>query len=176
MQSLAREDYLVTEVMTATPQKLQLMLLDAAIRHIERTAQHWQANRHEEACETLIRAQDIVGELISGLNHESQADLVKKMAAVYVCVLRYLAEAGYNRDLEKLDGALKVLRVERETWRQVCEKYGASGRFDGESPELSSRDSSAVATGPTHTAGCVDFNSRPDLGDTLPSSGFSWEA
>ena len=32
MPSPAHENYLVTEVMTATPQKLQLMLIEAAIR------------------------------------------------------------------------------------------------------------------------------------------------
>ena len=176
MQSLAREDYLVAEVMTATPQKLQLMLLDAAIRCIERTRQHWKAEQYEDACQTLIRAQNIVGELISGLNHESESDLVKKMAAIYVCVLRHLAEAGYSRDLEKLDGALKVLKVERETWRQVCEKYSASGQSGREPADVSSRQTSAAAAGSAHTAGMIDSSIQPGPSDALPSHGFSWEA
>ena len=178
MQSLAREDYLATEIMTATPQKLQLMLIDAGIRCIERTRRHWESQQYEEACETLGRAQDVVGELLSSLNHEAGSDLVKKMAAIYVCVLRHLAEAGYGRDVEKLAGALKILEVERETWRQVCEKYGSAGqhdpagRLDSLAPTVSQPPASHVSR---KAAELLDL-AQPFAGDSVPCSGFSWEA
>ena len=117
MQPSARDNYLVTEVMTATPQKLQLMLIEAAIRSVERTRQHWQAGEEEPACQSLIRAQEVIGELLGSLNAEVDSDLVKKVAAVYMFVFRSLMEANYDHDEEKLEGALKVLQVERETWR-----------------------------------------------------------
>jgi len=51
---------------------------------------------------------------------------VRKVAAVYLFIFRSLMEANFQRDEGKLDDALKVLRVERETWRQVCKQLGTT--------------------------------------------------
>lgn len=131
MRSSARENYLVTEVMTAAPQKLQLMLIEAAIRAAQRARQMWQAGRDDQACEALIHAQQLVAELLAGLNRDVDAALVGKMASVYLFIFRSLMEANQGRDEEKLDAAVRVLEVERATWRQVCEQLG-SGKVSGE--------------------------------------------
>jgi flagellar protein FliS len=125
MQASACENYLATDVMTATPQKLQLMLIEAAIRSAERARDRWQAGEHGQADAALIHAQQIVGELLAGLNREADADLVKKVASVYLFVFRTLMEANHERDETKLNDALRVLEVERETWRRVCEQWGS---------------------------------------------------
>ncbi len=122
----APQSYLVTEVMTAAPQKLQLMLIEAAIRAAQRARQHWQAQEDLQASECLIRAQEIVGEILSALNYEVKSELVKKVAGVYLFLNRTLLDASLTRDINKLDEALRVLSVERETWRQVCEKLAGS--------------------------------------------------
>ena len=131
MSTSARESYLVTEVMTATPQKLQLMLIEAAIRSTERARQQWRDD-DEQAIESIIRAQDIIGELLASLDQEVEGDLTKKVAAVYLFVFRTLMEASFDRDEQKLDDALKVLAIERDTWRQVCEQLGSRMQPDGE--------------------------------------------
>lgn len=122
MSSFSQGSYLETEVMTAPPQKLQLMLIEGAIRCGRQTQAHWKAGRDDQACETLIRAQQIVTELINGLNREAHPELVKKVASVYLFIYRGLVEAGLEHDEEKLDDAIRVLEEERETWRSVCEK------------------------------------------------------
>ena len=120
MQSSVPDSYLETEVMTATPQKRQLMLIEGAIRFIERTRGHWQAGKNDEACETLVRAQELVTELLSGLSSEVNPDLVRKVAGIYLFVFRKLVDAHPHRDEKKLDDALRVLEIERGTWREVC--------------------------------------------------------
>ncbi len=125
MQTSARENYLVTEVMTAAPQKLQLMLIEAAIRSAQRARQLWQNDDDDQACEALIHAQDIVGELMASLNREVDPDLVKKVASVYLFIFRSLMEANYERNEQKLDDAVRVLQIERETWQKVCEQLGS---------------------------------------------------
>ncbi len=117
--------YIETEVMTASPQKLQLMMIEAALRYAKRAKLHWEADEEEEACEVLIRAQRVMGELMGGLNREASPQLVGKIASIYVFVFRNLMEAALQRDVEKIDGAIKVLEAEQETWRQVCQKLTA---------------------------------------------------
>ena len=118
------DSYLETEILTAPPQKLQLMMIDAAIRFGQRTLEHWKADQEEQACESLIRSQQIVTELINGLNREESPQLVGRIASVYVFVFRRLMEASLERSEEKLLDAIRVLKEERETWRQVCERVG----------------------------------------------------
>ena len=125
MQSHVYENYLETEVLTATPQKLQLLLIDGTLRAIERGRRKWHEDDNKAASELLLHAQDIVGELLGGLSHDQGSEIVKRLSAVYIFVLRRLAEATLARDEKGLDEAVRVLEVERETWRQVCERYGS---------------------------------------------------
>jgi flagellar protein FliS len=127
MQPTAHDEYLVNAVMTASPQKLQLMLVEGAIRFAERGRQHLASADHEQACEALIRAQDIVGQILAGLNRETGAALVGKVAAVYGFVFRNLMEATFYHDEQRIVEALGVLEIERDTWRQLCEKMATSG-------------------------------------------------
>ncbi len=125
MTASIRENYLVTEVLTATPQKLHLMLVEAAIRAGQQARQHWRSGENEAAGEALIRAQEIMSELVAGLNREVDPDLVRRVASVYLFIYRSLMEANFLRDERKLDDALRVLEIERQTWRGVCEKLGS---------------------------------------------------
>jgi flagellar protein FliS len=165
MRSSARESYLVTEIMTATPQKLQLLLIEAAIRSAQRARQKWQEEDCEQACEALIHAQEIVGELLAALDRELNAELVKKMAAIYLFVFRSLMEANSQRDQQKLNDAIKVLEVERQTWQMVCEKLG--GR--SESHALAAADSPPKPSAAPPAPGLPGPNT---LGD-LPAAGLS---
>jgi len=141
METHARDSYLVTEVMTAPPQRLHLMLIEAALRLGHQARQHWAAREDHRAAEALIRAQEIVGEMLAGLDREVDGKLVKRVAAVYLFVFRSLMEALHGRDEAKLAGALRVLQIERETWREVCERLGgAPGRDAAPAPPARAAD------------------------------------
>lgn len=172
MPASARDTYLETEVLTATPQKLQLMLIDGALRFIELARHHWRNDKDEEACEALIRAQRIVTELLSGLNKDVDADLAGKVASIYLYIFRTLLAAHNERDEEKLDDVVRILNIERETWRQVCEKLGA------ENPAGQTMDRVTLSSnGPPTTGAPLPPNLTSDAGypDGM-SSGISFEA
>ena len=170
MPSSVRDSYLETEVMTATPQKLQYMLLDSAILAIQKTKHLWAADRDEEACETLIRAQQIISELLCGLNREIDSDLAKKVAAIYLFVFRSIMDANVRKDVQMLDGALGVLEIERETWRRVCEELGSTKAPEGPESKSASPRAPGGANPPV-----ADFSSGPGGASDTPS-GFSIEA
>jgi flagellar secretion chaperone FliS len=123
MTKTATESYLAGDVFTATPQKLQLMLIDAAIRHAEQARKHWSDGASDAACVALVRAQEIIGEMVASLDYEADSDFVRNVASLYLFIHRCFVEANLAREETKLDDALRVLRIERETWRQVCEAY-----------------------------------------------------
>ncbi|MBN2580170.1 MAG: flagellar export chaperone FliS [Pirellulales bacterium] len=140
MNPTATDSYFETQVLTAPPQKLQLMLLDAAIRACRSTREHWRAGENEPGGESLLQAQQIVGQLLAALDFESKTELVKKVAGVYLFVYRSLTEAALQRDEQKIEAAQKILETERETWRQLCEKLGSLSPDQRETIPSSSRN------------------------------------
>lgn len=170
MDASARETYFTTEITTATPQRLQLLLIEGAIRLAERARQRRRAGQHEAACEDLVHAQEIVAQMLSSLNPQADAALAKTVGALYLFVCRSLMEANLRQDDARLDDALRVLRIERETWRAVCQKLDA-----GEAP---ARESAVVPS--AHLPGPVPPPAFPVPGQTdaadIAEAGFSLEA
>lgn len=125
MQLTARDAYLTTEVTTATPQKLQLMLIEAAIRFCRQAQAQRQNDQEEQAGEAIIRCQEVISELLIGLRPDRDAELVRRVASVYVYLLRTLTLAHVERQSAALDDAIRVLEIERGTWQQVCLELGS---------------------------------------------------
>jgi flagellar secretion chaperone FliS len=134
MTSAARDEYLTTEVLTAAPQKLRLMLIEAALRFGRRAELHWQNRQNEAALDALIRCQEAVTQLICGLTANTESPLVRQIAAVYAFIYRTLVSAGFHHDLRKLADALRVLETERDTWSQVCEQLGTQRLEEPQAP------------------------------------------
>jgi flagellar protein FliS len=126
MENMPRDAYLVTEVMTAPPQKLHLMLIDGAIRFVNKARRHRAAGEDEAASEALIRAEEIVAQMLAGFKRDANPELVDRVAAVYTFVYRSLVEASLHRDDAKLADSLRILEIERDTWRQLCERLPTS--------------------------------------------------
>ena len=70
MTPVAGTDYLETEVMTATPQRLQLMLIEAAIRSASQARPISDTAEQPGGLTPILRAQRIMAELLTGLNPE----------------------------------------------------------------------------------------------------------
>ena len=153
-QQTVRQNYIQADVYSATPQKLQLLLVEAAIKNILKTKKHWEEENISDGFETITLAQDIVAEILCSLDVENNPEIAKKLASIYVFIFRRLTEAGMSQDQEKLNDAYRVLCSERETWRLVCEKFGSTkteGAVSsvGESAQKSVPDASKTAPGAT---------------------------
>ena len=84
----------------------------------------WEQDGQQAAQEALVRCHDIVGELLSDAS-SSESDLSGKLASVYLYLFRTLSDIRLQSDQTKLNDVLRVLAVEQQTWREVCEKFGA---------------------------------------------------
>lgn len=120
MTTDARAAYLETQIKTATPQKLRLLLIEGALRFASRGKEALEAGRRDEMTESLERAREIIGELLAGIRPGPHR-LNDVTRGLYGFVFRSLAEAQLLSDPAKIDDALRVLEEERETWLQVCE-------------------------------------------------------
>ncbi|HUB24438.1 MAG TPA: flagellar export chaperone FliS [Tepidisphaeraceae bacterium] len=129
MNSQVAHNSLRTKVMTATPEQLQLMLFDGAIRFAEQGKVALAKNDFEASYSALTKVQNIITELVSSLKHDIYPELCGKLASLYNYAYRNIVEANVHHRIEAVDDALKVIRYQRETWlmliQQLQEKKGA---------------------------------------------------
>lgn len=130
MNPQAARNYLKTRVMTATPEQLQMMLYDGAIRFCEQAAPALEKKDWETTYQTISKAQKIVTQLITSLKHDVSPDLCKKLASLYTYIHRKLVEACTKHNMEALDEAIRLLRHQRETWAMLMEQLGKSKAAD----------------------------------------------
>lgn len=124
MNQQAAQNYLRTKVLTATPEQLQLMLYDGAIRFCEQARVGLANKNYEQSYNGLSRATRIINELTSSLRHELAPQLCGKLAALYNFVYLKLIEANVQHEIKSLDEALNILRYQRETWVLLLDKLG----------------------------------------------------
>lgn len=118
----ASHEYLKNVILTASPEQLQVMLLDGAIRFATRGKEALQKKDYEGAFNGFERAQRIVLELNNGLRREVNPQLVDQMTALYDFIYRRLIDANIHREPAAADDALRILRHQRETWALLIEK------------------------------------------------------
>ncbi|MGQ9503400.1 MAG: flagellar export chaperone FliS [Thermogutta sp.] len=181
MSASVGDSYREGEILTAPPQRLHLLLIEAAIRYTERIRQLWQQNQNDAAFEALLRAQQIVSEILAGIKITDEFPLARKVAAIYTFIYRSLVQAGFTREEKYLDDALRVLQIQRETWEEVCRRLGGTSSANDEirisESSISSSSAGLVRSEP------VAPHTRPPLTNLGPSdypqeyaTGFSWEA
>jgi len=122
--------YLRDAVMTATPEQLQLMLYDGAIRFALQARDAIEKKDYETMYLRLTRSQNIVLEMLNGLNHDINPQLCGKMAAIYNFIYRKLVDACVHRNTEEIDDAVRLLRMERETWQLLVDKVTQTRQAD----------------------------------------------
>jgi flagellar protein FliS len=108
MDLSTRDAYLETQVNTATPQRLRLMLIGGALRHARGAQAAWQEGRADDATDALVRCRDIVAELLSGIR-EDDTPVVQQTLGIYAYLYSSLTELQQTRDPQQLAGLIRVL-------------------------------------------------------------------
>jgi flagellar secretion chaperone FliS len=116
--------YLRTKVLTATPEQLQMMLYDGAIRFCEQARAALAEKNFEQSYNLISRVQRIIMELQCTLKRDVFPELCGRLSALYNFVYRKLVEANIEHQVEALEEALRVLRYQRDTWGMLLAQLG----------------------------------------------------
>lgn len=144
MAEKTENPYLRDAVMTASPEQLQLMLYDGAIRFASQARDAIEASEIESSYNLLTRAQNIVREMENGLRHEVAPELCSQMAALYRFVFGKLVDANVHKEASFVDEAIKVLRHQRETWAILINRIQES-QVPGEGPQAGPQPDQAAS-------------------------------
>ncbi|MHC4100335.1 MAG: flagellar export chaperone FliS, partial [Planctomycetota bacterium] len=86
--------YLRTKVMTASPAELRMMLFDGALRFAEKGRAGLAERDFEAAYEGISRCQQILLELINGLQPEQDPALCERLSGLYTFMYTRLIDAS----------------------------------------------------------------------------------
>lgn len=106
-----------SKILTASPAELTLMLYDGAIKFCNIAIMGIENNDIQKAHTNIVKAQRIIEEFRSTLDHKYP--VAEDFDRVYVYVLQRLFEANVKKDKEILEEVLEHLRSMRDTWKEV---------------------------------------------------------
>jgi flagellar protein FliS len=119
MTTLQHQSYAQSQVATSSPSELVVLLYRGAVRFAAKARLHIQNGRLEPAHQELIRAQQIVLQLMGALRpSERSADA--DLYALHNYIYEVLYRANRYKDVAAVDEALKHLRTQLDTWEQIA--------------------------------------------------------
>ena len=125
------QQYMRHDVMMATPMELVVMLYSGCIKRLRLAQMAIDKNDYEAANKNLQRAQDIVMELIMGL--DMQYDIAKELMTIYEYVHRQIIRINASKDTTMIEPITEIMTNLRETWLQIQKENKSTARYEYES-------------------------------------------
>lgn len=117
----AHDAYLETQVLTASPIQLRLMLIEGAQRFARLAREAFAEGRKEEGQVCVGRCQQVLVELLGSLQPNGNA-VSQSLVGVYAFLVRSVSEVILLEQPEQLDEICRVLAEEQVTWRMLADR------------------------------------------------------
>ena len=125
------QQYVRHDVMMATPMELVVMLYTGCIKRLRLGRMAIEKKDFETANSNLQKAQDIVMELIMGL--DLQYSIARDLMAIYDFIHRQIIRINATKDASMIDSIVEIMSGMRDSWIQVQKENKATAHFEYES-------------------------------------------
>ncbi|MFQ5691673.1 MAG: flagellar export chaperone FliS [Nitrospinota bacterium] len=113
-------NYRMTEINTASPVRLIVLLYEGAIRNIKKGEILLQdPNSFVEAGVHLLKAMDIVSELMGCLKPDSSPEISDNLSKIYAYVIGRIGRALQDKDPAPLAGATEIMSSLSSAWAEI---------------------------------------------------------
>jgi flagellar protein FliS len=113
--------YKKNQIQTNTPEKLVLMLYDGAIKFIGKAIESIKEKNIQDANDYLIRSQNILAELMSGINFEA-GEIADNLYCLYEYIYHQLMQANIKKEKKYAENALNMIKELKDTWIQMLKE------------------------------------------------------
>jgi len=116
--------YRQTTVRTASQGKLIVMLYDEAVRQLDSAQKLLQdkSKKLDQVHNSLVKTQDILTELMVGLDLEKGGELAQNLMNIYIYLADQVKEANLKKDPVPLNQVKVFLQDLRSAWAQIAGK------------------------------------------------------
>jgi|SRR5665213_353159 len=119
--------YRESEILTADPLKLVQMMYRAAIDSVTAARRHVRAREIGERNFAIMRAWNIVNELMHSLDHSAGSDISRNLGGLYAYIQSRLLEANAQQIEPPLEEVEKLLTTLLEGWNSAVMQGPATG-------------------------------------------------
>jgi flagellar protein FliS len=112
------KNYKQVEIETASGLRLVVMLYSGAIRFLNSAKEGINLKKLDLANNNIIKAQDIVSELMTSLNFDA-GEVAHNLYSLYIYINRRLLEANIEKNTEIINEVIRLLNVLKEAWEQL---------------------------------------------------------
>ena len=129
------DSYRKTQIETADPATLILMLFDRAIVLLDKAKNEIIEKKYEEKGYSLTKANEIIAELLRSLDMEKGGEIASSLSRLYNFVMREIIDADMNLNTNAIDNSRRIVSELRESWVRIKDNPGV---------ELQNTDSAAT--------------------------------
>jgi flagellar protein FliS len=119
VQTEASNIYHRTAIATADPLQLIILCYDAAINDLKQAEELHERHDMNEAYRKIRHAQDIVTELLVGLDYERGGDVAGNLNRLYNFILRQLIGINSRENTSIYDHLVRILSELRDGWEAI---------------------------------------------------------
>ena len=116
--------YRRTNVITADPKRLVIMCYEGAIENLKTGIQKIIEQDYEGKSKSIIKAQEIIYELLCSLDFEKGGSIARNLDSLYNYMLRRMLYADLHKDLSVLNEVIGMLNELKSSWEKVFSKQG----------------------------------------------------
>lgn len=115
------KQYQKTQVITASKEKILLMLYEGAVRFTKQAIVAMDAKKVAEKGKCISKATAILSELMATLDFKIGGQLAVDLENLYVFMIDKMIEGNINNDIQCLKHVEKILMTLHMAWKDVIE-------------------------------------------------------
>lgn len=125
-----QDAYKTTQIQTANQGRLIVMLYEGVIRFCHQAIDAIRRRRYDEANNNLVRAEDILTELLLSLDYDQGGDIAKKLASIYIYLNQQLLEANITKTIPPIETVIRLMSDLKDSWEKIANKAPPSDPSD----------------------------------------------
>ena len=122
--------YRETRIKTASQGQLIIMLYDEAVKHLDRglellalnTGGKTNPGNIEKISKSILKAQEIITELIVSLDFDQGGDIARNLFSLYYWFNKELLESNISHDIHRITAVRNQLSELRSAWLEIAAK------------------------------------------------------
>jgi len=114
--------YKANEISTVSQSRLIVMLYEGAMRFLKIAMESMTPRKYDIVNNNIIKAQDIITELMLSLNLEEGKEIAGNLLSLYVYMKKRLLEANMRKDTKIIEEVIELLTQLKTAWDELDRK------------------------------------------------------
>jgi flagellar protein FliS len=114
--------YKANEISTVSQTRLIVMLYEGSMRFLKIAMESMTPRKYDIVNNNIIKAQDIITELMLSLNLEEGKEIANNLLSLYVYMKKRLLEANMKKDAKIIEEVIELMTQLKTAWDELDRK------------------------------------------------------